>query len=409
MNFSDVPRVSRYTFRFHLWAQILEGFFVGVFGMADVVARKGLGASETEIVILASAGPAFSVFASMWAVFMEGRAKRPFIVAAALVGRGALLLTAILSGSMWFVAICCVVYLADPVFIPAQQAIFQSNYDTAWRGRLHGWITLLTRAILVGASMGAAIVLDQDPDLYRLLFPACAVVGILAYLQFAMIRVRWRPGAAEGPVRASGVWRRVRQILRENRAFDRFERNFYLYGTAFHMLVPVNLFLLVDHLELSYSENALARTVLFQISLALLAPLAGLALDRWRAARTAGWAFVLLALFPLILIAAYAARSAAVAYLGFVWFGIAMAGVNAAWQLGAIEFSRGEDASIYMGIHVSAVGVRGLCAPIMGVALAQGFGLWAAYGVASALFLLGGLLMLRRNISCSTQDITHNG
>lgn len=392
MNLADIPRVSRYTFRYHLWFELLNSVFAGVFGLVSVVARKGLGASDLEIQILCTAGPGFQLLASMWAAFMEGRSKRPFIVAAALLGRGALLFSAIVSGSAWFIALCCVVSLADPIFIPAQQAIFQANYDPAWRGRLHGRITFWTRLVLMASSLGAAYVLDQDPELYRLIFPASAVAGILAFLHFAWMRVRRREVSPSVPI---GAWKRVRQILRDHPDFDAFERNFYIYGTAFHMLVPVNVFLLVDHLNLSYSHNALATTLVFGLIFAALSPLAGQLLDRWRAVRTSALSFILLGFYPLLLLGAWWFRSLELVYAAFAWFGVAMAGVNTAWNLGAMQFSGRDDASIFMGIHVSAVGVRGLCAPTIGIALTALAGLGTTYLAASILFFLSGLMMIR--------------
>lgn len=392
MNLASVPLVSRYTYRYHLWHELLNNVFAGVFGLVDVVARKGLNASEEEIVILSTAAPAFSLLATVWAYLMEGRAKRPYIIAAALLGRGALVFTAVITGSAWFIAVCCLVALFDPIFITAQQAVLQANYESAWRGRLHGRIILITRVGLIASSLGAAYLLDLHPDYYRWLFPLAAVIGVLSFLQFAVMRVRRRDAPRRGSV---GAWKRARQVLADHPHFDAFERNFYLYGTAFHMLVPVNVFLVVDHLELSYTHNALARILVFQLVFMALSPLAGQLLDRWKAARTSGLAFVLLGIYPLLLFAAWWTKSLEITYVSFAWFGVAMAGVNTAWNLGAMQFSGNEDASIFMGIHVSAVGVRGLCAPVIGFAACKLFGLGTAYLAASALFFLAGFLMFR--------------
>jgi hypothetical protein len=393
MNLAEIPRVSRYTYRYHFLHEMLNNVFVGVFGLADVVARKGLHATDAETLTLSVAAPSFSLLASLWAVLMEGRSKRPFIIACAIFGRGALLLTAIVSSSAWFVALCCAVALADPIFIPAQQAIFQANYDSSWRGRLQGRIILGTRLILIGASLGAAYLLDQDPTLYQVLFPLVSVVGVVAYLQFALMKVRWRESRA-APAGLGG-WNRIRKILKDHPEFDAFERNFYLYGVAFHLLVPVNVILLVDHLHISYTDNALSRILLFHLCVAIFSPLAGQLLDRWRASWLSGHSFLLLSLYPIILLAAYGFQSIGIVYLAYAWFGLAMAGVNTAWNLGAMQFSGNEDASIFMGIHVSAVGVRGLCAPIIGYKLMEYFGMEAPYIAAAGLFLLAGVLMFR--------------
>jgi MFS family permease len=401
MSLAEVPAVSRYTYRYHLWHELPNNIFAGVFGLADFVARKGLSASKEEIVIFTTVMPAFSLLASFWAYLMEGRAKRPYIIAAALLGRGALLFTAIVTGSAWFIAICCLVALFDPIFLTAQQAILQANYESSWRGRLHGRIILWTRAALVASSLGAAYVLDLEPDYYRWLFPMASVIGILSFLQFASMRVRRRESPPRLPI---GAWKRVRQILREHPHFDAFERNFYLYGTAFHMLVPVSVFLFADQdqLNLSYTHNSLSRILVFQVVIALLSPFTGHLLDRWRAPRTSAWAFTLLGIYPLLLFATWWFKSIELVYVSCAWFGLAMAGVNTAWNLGAMQFSGKEDASVFMGIHVSAVGVRGICAPVIGHTIAQYLGLGTTFLVASSLFFLAGFLMFRLDRAMKT-------
>lgn len=390
------PVVSRYTYRYHLRAEIFNSLFMGAFGLSEAVARKGLGASDAEIVILTTGTAAFSVTAFLWGSLMEGRPKTGFFLAAALLGRGALLLTAVLTGSVWFVVLCCCVFLADPIFIPAQQSVLQSNYDPAWRGRMLGRVVLWTRGFFILAALGAGYVLDREPGLYRALFPAAGVVGFLGYLQFASIRVR-RPPREAAPERPSFIEavKNFQALLRANRDFDRFERNFLVYGIGFFLLLPANVFLLVDHLRMSYSAISLGRLVLFQVMLALLSPLAGAIFDRLKAVRTASVSFAALSLYPLCLFFSYLLHSAALAYLGFALFGAAMAGVNTAWSLGALQFAGKQDASVFMGVHLTVVGVRGLFVPVIGYAVSVFFNLGVVYLVSSALFILAALLMRR--------------
>jgi hypothetical protein len=390
------PAVSRYTYRYHLRAELLNSLFMGIFGLNEAIARKALGASDVEIIILTTGATAFLVMAFLWGSLMEGRPKMGFFLAAALIGRAVLLLTAVLTGSIWFVIVCCFVFLADPIFIPAQQSVLQSNYDPAWRGRMLGRVILWTRGFFILAALGTGYALDHEPALYRLLFPAAGVIGFLGYLQFALIRVR-RPPREAAPERPS-ILETVRNfgaILRDNRDFDRFERNFLVYGIGFFLVLPANVFLLVDHLRMAYSEISLARLVLFQATFALLSPLAGTFFDRLKAVRTASVSFAVLALYPLCLYFAYTLHSVTLAYAGFAVFGAAMAGVHTAWSLGALQYAGKQDASVFMGLHVTVVGVRGLFVPVIGYAVTALFNLGAVYLVASALFLLAALLMRR--------------
>jgi MFS family permease len=390
------PVVSRYTYRYHLRAEILNSLFAGIFGLSEAVARKSLGASDIEIIILTTASAAFALLAFIWGSLMEGQRKSFFILTAALIGRGMLILTALVSGSIWFVLLCCCVFFADPIVAPAQQSLMQSNYDPTWRGRLLGRVVLWTRGFFILSALGAAYLLEHDPRLYRLLFPVAGVIGCLAYVQYAVIRIRRNarePGLQRPPL--SETLAAFKRILRHNRDFDCFERNFFIYGIGFFLVLPANVFLLVDHLGLSYSEISMARLVLFQVTFALFSPLAGRFLDDWKAVRTATASFAVLALYPICLYFAYALKSTDLVYAGFAIFGIAMAGVNSAWNLGAIEFAGRKDASLFMGVHLTAVGVRGLFVPMIGYAVTALFNLGTVYLTASVLFALAALSMHR--------------
>jgi hypothetical protein len=60
------PAVTRYTYHHHLRAEIFNNLFLGIFGLYEAVARKALGASDLEIVVLSTCSAAFSVLAFVW-------------------------------------------------------------------------------------------------------------------------------------------------------------------------------------------------------------------------------------------------------------------------------------------------------------------------------------------------------
>ncbi len=70
--------------------------------------------------------------------------------------------------------------------------------------------------------------------------------------------------------------------------------------------------------------------------------------------------------------------------------GLGMGGGAIAWTIGHLHFAEPEKAEIYMGIHVTLTGVRGLAAPFLGAALYVAFG-WPVFAVALALSIAGTL------------------
>lgn len=407
------PLLTRYTYRAHLQVEALSSLFLGVFGLYDFVAKKSLNASDWEIVVLVSASPAFNILAFFWSYVMEGRSKRPFILWAGILCRGTLLGTALTTQSLPFVLLCCVSFLAEPVYIPAWNSIMQANYHPSWRGRMLGRVSIWTKPIFLAAAYGTGEILRNDPQAYRLLFPAAGAMGLLAYLRVAYLRVRHDPAReriAPRPIlsffSALGNFRR---ILRENPDFDAFERNFFLYGIAFMILLPTHVLLLTDHLRMDYREISFAKLVLFQVAMAACAPFAGRFFDRWGAVRTAAAAFAALALYPMGLLAAFFTHRVEFVYAASICYGAAMAGVNGAWSLGAMHFSGRHDSAVFMGVHVTAVGVRGTLAPFIGYVAGMTFDLGTVCAAAVALFLAAAVLMLRldRKMQNSLAAATH--
>ncbi|MBI5367967.1 MAG: MFS transporter [Planctomycetes bacterium] len=402
-----LPFYSRYTYHYHLRAELLNHLFLGVFGLYEAVARKALHASPFQITLLSTLSAAVNLLGVFWSVAMRGRPKAPFFLLAALLGRGALLLVFFVHDPSVFVLLAFCVFMADPIFTPAQNSLLQANYPDGLRGRLYGEVSAWAKILFLGASLGAGFILDRWPDAWRPLFAGAALAGIAGYCLYSVVRIRALPSAAgaprpviappsRNPLRLlRDAVRDFLRILREHPTFGTYERNYFVYGLAFMIQLPVGVLLLVDHFRLDYAEFSLARQVLFMGTVALASPLGGRLLERYQTIRASGIFFTALAAYPLTLLLAWELESTALVYLGYALFGLAMAGVGASWSLGAIYFARGRDSSDFMGVHVTCVGVRGLIGPYLGYALYEVFGFAAAYGVAAALFLLAGFLMFR--------------
>jgi hypothetical protein len=79
-------------------------------------------------------------------------------------------------------------------------------------------------------------------------------------------------------------------------------------------------------------------------------------------------------------IAAFAARG--------VFLGLGYAGGSLAWHLGHLHFAQPQRAELYMGIHVSLTGLRGLTMPGLGILLWAWIG-WPVWLIAVGFSVLG--------------------
>ena len=419
MSPSRAPLVSRYTYRLHARAAVLEGILAGVLVTYDVVARKTLGASQLQLVLLTMA-PGSSWLLSLFFAnqFQDFDRKRLFLWAG-LVGRLPLLAVAAMSGPWPFLAVLVLHGFVQTALIPAQNSIYQQNYDPQARGRLFGRASVWGCTATAVTALGAGLLMDLEPgalgwllgpDSFRWLYPAAGIAGLGACLVYGSIRLRGsgRSGP-RAPIEAAALrywpphevvlppFRRaaaaIRTTLVEDAGFRRFEVALFVYGLGFMVMQPVFAVLFVDELRMSYMDAALAKGVVFYVvNIAALA-VAGRMYDRLGLERLGARATVLLALFATAL--AFVQSSAQVV-AAFSLFGLAMAALNIAWSMGPIHYAPPGQAARYMSVHVALVGLRALIGHPLGGIVAEGAGSSRpAFVLAALLFGLATVLMMR--------------
>lgn len=402
---SASSRVGRYTQRGHVRAAFLDGLVQGVISLNEFVARKSLGASDAVITALVMAQPISLFFSAYWSNFLVGRGKRSTFLLFGVLGRLSLLLVVAAHGSMAFAGIVIFATLMIGAIIPAQNALYQANYDALERGRVFGRATAAQALATIGAALVAGRLYDLRPEAYRWVYPVAGILGFASCLAYFRIRFRRRSGEGDDgalpPPRGivHEVGRSLRSpfagsiaILRKDRAFRRYEAAYMSYGMAYAMLQPVIPIFLVDHLRVDFSQAAGARGLIFYGMMVVFSPVFGRLLDRSDPVKLSMLAFLVLSLFPIGLMIA---ETVGAVYLAFVLYGIGMSAVNIGWTMGPIHFARRKDSVPYMGAHVALVGVRGLIAGPLGILVYRLAGTpRATFGCATALFVLGALLMV---------------
>lgn len=420
MSPASAPLISRYTYRRHAQASLLEGVLAGVLVTSDVVARKSLGASQWQIVLLTMAPPTLCLLAVLFSHRIETVERRRFFLFAGVAGRLSLFLVAGVLGPWSFLGVLGIHGLVQALLVPAQNTIYQSNYDRESRGRLFGRASVLGGLTTAVAALGSGVMLDSDSTAYLWIYPLAGLFGFSACLIFGSIRVRraQRPGGAEqkavsgavpdpspamasapaaasrdpdgGRATAVGV---LRETLIRDVGFRRFETAMFIYGLGFMCMQPVFARLFVDELGMDYSDASLAKGVVFYgVHVAALG-YAGRLYDKIGLERLQIWACVALLAFSgtLALVS-----TPAQAITAFSLYGLGMAGVNIVWTMGPVQFAPPGAANRYMGVHVALVGVRAVIGHVLGGAVAEHFGsARAAFVLAAAFFTIAMPLMAR--------------
>lgn len=382
-----------YTAHHHLRASLAHGLVMGVFLLNEYVARKDLGASRWHVVALLLVPALFQSIAAVWNPATRGGpfGRRPFRLLG-MPGRLVLLafvLLPFLRQPTAFVSIVALSSVIEILLVPAQNAVVASNYPTATRGRWFGLVTAVQALAIVLVSVPAGRLLDARPELWPWLMAFAGLAGVWGYSHWSRLKRRRAPRLPDSPeLEDFGT---AFGVLRRDRAFLAFEACFMLYGTGFLMLQPVLPLYLVDELGVSYSQVSVARGVLFWVAMIVAGPLFGRLSDRIGILRSCALAYLMLSAFPLLLLFVPGVAGLNVA---FTSFGLAMAGVHVAWNLGPIALARGRDPVPYLNAHLALVGVRALVGMVGGTLLQDAFGSRPVFWTAAALELAAAAGML---------------
>lgn len=455
-----VPFMARRNYYFeviHLvpWS-LLAGMIEG--NIASIVVAKTFHGSSL-LIATASATPIGALLFSLgWGMMCVGRPK---LRLATIFGGAAALCTATVfltprspHAGMIFVAqmAAAQVFLAGVVTVRA--ALWRSNYPPEARGRIASRLYAVRMIISIGALIGASVLFDYDADLYRYVYLAAAVCGLIALVILQRVHVRHEraelrrindlpavhtahesgrakprrasdaatgsagdlapnasPAARRVSIAAALSPRRVLAetftVLREDPRFTRYLWAQALLGSGMQIVLPVVVIILDANWHLFWTSVVIIEVL---PKLAMFGSLGrwGHLFDRIGVLRlrvlngtcaAVGSLFGMLATLFVVhqdsVLATWALPAAAILFAGRgITQGLARGGGALAWNLGHLHFAKREKADVYMGVHVSFTGVRGLITPFVGIALWHllGWGVWAV----SALICAAGVLMFQQ-------------
>jgi hypothetical protein len=384
---------ERYTIHHHVRAVAGQGIVAGVVLLNEYVARKGLGCSRWHLLALLLAPSLAQFIAATWNPADPSRGplgRAPFRLLG-IPSRALLLLFLVpmLRTDTAFVVIMALALSTEALLLPVQNWTLAHNYAKATRARRFGMTTGIQALVIIAVVVPGGWALDKRPDAWPLLYAVAAAGGAYGYLHWSRLRRRWRRKArAEEHLPPQRPWK----LLFTNKELLAFEAGFMVYGIGFLMLQPVLPIYLVDELHVSYGQVGLARGLLFWLGMSVASPLAGRMADSMGLFRTCALSFAVLTAFPLVLLLV---RGPAALHLAYLVYGLAMGGVNVAWNLGPIVIARGRDPLPFLNAHVALVGVRALIGMVAGAWIQASFGTKPVFWAVVALELVAAVLMAR--------------
>ena len=367
-----IPLMSRPTFRLEMINAVFLGLATGVMGpdFAQLFVRKSLQAGNMVAYIAAmfALGNLFGVFIGP---YLQKRRRIRYGVMARLVIAVAMASVALLPAepgrAVPFIALFTVPFLLNAVILNVRSGLWHSNYPTRIRGQIFSRRFIIVTAATAASAALAGRALDAWPWAHRLIYPfgaACAVASAAAYS-----RIRIRREASMRRANRNEPFHLLEgfRLLAEDRPYARFMAWQMLSGCAVLLNFSAITLMLIDVFGASYKDGTNALTVVPLLVALAVAPMFGrlfdtLSITRFRAAGAALWASSRAVLFVAFLTRSWACVMAAAAI-----HGIARATGGLAFTIGHTHFAQPHRSQVYMGIHMTLQGLRGMIMPFVGV------------------------------------------
>lgn len=375
-----MPRELRANAAMAVTLGALEGGLMGIIVKTQFDAVAAPSRVNLAVALVAGA-PSFANLISLWiSGLAEGHSKVRWVAALMAASSLVLILMALvpasLSGLLLLTAGMIAARLCWAGALTLRAAVWRANFPRHVRGRITGWISIIQSLIIASSALAIGAWMNYWPEAWRLAFPLAGLFGLAAALHYLRSPIRQgrrllREELAARARRSGGHLSAALQVLARDRDFRRYMLTMFLFGSGNLMVVALLVVVLNEQFQMPRFEQVLVASALPLLTLPLFTPLWARRFDAMHIfdfrARQA-WVYV--AAMLLFMLASLSGQHV-LFWAGAIALGAAMAGGNIGWNLGHHDFASDGQSTLYMGIHVSLTGLRGLLAPVVGMGLYQ--------------------------------------
>lgn len=365
------------------------------------ILAKELEATPWQIACLASLRPLVSLLSWYWSVPIQKR--RDYLISNViwgnLLGHLPFLFVPFAPHSWFFIFASAVYMLFHRGVNPAWMEILKINVPEKERGHLFAFSSALYH---VGGSIlavGIAGLLDSQSQAWRWLFPLTALLSLMACFIQRKLPIPSEKFQEKNLDFVSSFsfikpWKEAVDLMKRRPDFAYFQIGFMLGGGGLMLWQPALPQFFFTVLKMNYKELSLALTFCKSLGYAFSLPFWIRLMSCTNIFVFSGMVTTMAALSPLSLI--FAQWNLIWLYVAYLFYGIMQAGSEMSWNLSGPIFSKKENSSLYSGVNVMTIGIRGCFAPALG-------GFLCYFTHASFVLIVGAVLCLL----ATWQMVTH--
>lgn len=358
------------TFRALFWTHFLSEPLFTLYGLIAFILYKDLGATAFQIALMTMLKPVVTILSFYWSAGLDRHKKlKSNVLWAGFFMRAPFLLCPWFHSTWFLIGIAVNYMFFYRAGLPAWLEILKQNMNPEKRNKRFAWISGLGYAEGVILALGLGALLDKDPSLWTILFSGSAILGLLVLVIQARIPVHDVELAERLPLKEILIrpWKDSYGLIRSRPDFAKFQWGFMICGFGAMLLQSTIPIFAIDALHVSYTELAGALSIAKGLGFSLSSPLWARWMDRCSIFRVAGFVFLSVALFPVLL--SFSMWHITWFFAAYFWYGVGQGGSHLIWNLSGPLFSGEEESSRYTGVGVVLSGLRGALGPPLGSCL----------------------------------------
>lgn len=372
---------------------MLSGVYSGCIfaGPYYLMVAARLGASDLLISGMIAAPFLGSMCAMFLANTMEGRPKMPFAVYGWTGGRIILLLMALAISPVWYALIIFASQLIASIPSPAYAAIMKDVYPDEHRGRIMGYVRVLSAAVTIVITLIVGKLLDNNIQSFHWIFPVGGLFGIAAALVFGRI-ITSQPTKSEivGKKSTSHFLGKSFGLLVHDHGFRWFTISVLAYGLGNLLAAPVYPKFMVNTLKITNFEAGLL-SMITSVCWMVAFVYWGRYVDVRSPLKATVINILLAVMVPLNFVVASYCRSPWILIPQAAAAGISNAGIELSYFNSVFRFAGEERLAHYQALFAFMVGVRG-CFALFGGVLTEVF--LSHHWDLRYIFLIAAIVML---------------
>ena len=185
-----VPLLSKPAFRSHFINQAVWGIVLGCLPMAGAVARKTLLATDWQIGLVVAAPMLGLLISAAWSIRSTCRRPVQLVFWPQIIAGLLLLCVGIVKSAALFVWVFTAVSIMKSFPVPAYTTIMKHIYPQPVRGSLLSFINSRSYLVAVVFMLISGVILDWNPQMYRILFPFAGVASIISAFSIRGVKLK---------------------------------------------------------------------------------------------------------------------------------------------------------------------------------------------------------------------------